>query len=139
MNKRELAWKYIKYIWKEEIYLVITVIYLLKLNQLNKYLLMWGFKDPFALLGYSGWKPVKYFVLASLLFIIGIIIEINGFQRFKEPQNDLAEMILSIIAIIIVPLLLITIIILINNPILKAILAGIAITVSAVYALANAN
>lgn len=110
--------------WKEIIFAVVMVIYLSQLHSLNKELNICNFDDAFALLEYKEWMPVKFFLVAVLLFLIGCLLIYGEARYWRRQCNSFEEMIIVLLTIIIMVGLLILLIIFINNPILKAILTA---------------
>lgn len=52
-----------QYLWQEEIYSIVSTVYLIALGRLNKELLKLNFESPFELLTYKEWLPIDYFVI----------------------------------------------------------------------------
>lgn len=117
MNVRECVENVI---W-EIVYFIVTVIYLFKLNVLNKELLLQDFDGSFELLAYKNNMPLKFFAIATVLFFIGCILVYWKIRYVRMESDSLEEMLISGLAIIVVVMLLVLIVIFINNPILRAV------------------
>lgn len=131
------VWRYIKILWLEEVYSVITLIYLFQLNALNKELLLKNFESPFQLLVYEEWRPIKFFVAALVFFGVGLVISWRGGNRIKDGDFTFCEVFIFIFALILVVTLLILIIVFINNPILRAVMIVCGLGVAILYGDAN--
>lgn len=105
----------------EIVYFIVTVIYLFKLNALNKELLLQDFDGSFELLVYKNNMPLKFFAIAAVLFLIGGILVYCKIRYVRMESDSLEEMLVSWLAIIVVVMLLVSIVIFINNPILRAV------------------
>lgn len=118
---------YVKFLLIEEIYSIVTAIYLVKLNKLNKVLSSERFDESIRLLAYNNWEPMKYFVIALCLFVLGgcIILRRVNYVRFKKLY--FGEMVSVLVAVMIMLILLILLFIFINNPILRAIFAALSV------------
>ncbi|WP_099221857.1 hypothetical protein [Listeria costaricensis] len=107
------------------IYAVITTIFLILLNKLNKVLLSKGYEeDPFALLAYNDGQPIKYFAFTLVLVICGAVLlyllsRCIRFGRDVEPW----EFILLVLLFLMVIISIVLIIKFICIPIFQAILA----------------
>lgn len=123
---------------KEIIYIILTIIYLVKLNILNKELLSCNFNNSFELLQYKNYTPVIYFAIAIALFFIGCFLEYRRFSCIWNQENSFEEIMLSLLALLLMPVLLILLIALIKIPILKAIFTIVGI-ITGVGALSNAK
>ncbi len=113
------------YFLPEEIYFVLTTIYLFFLNHLNKELKATSFENSFMLLHYQDNMPIKYFIIALFLFVAGGLILLNRFNRIRNYECRFWEMILAIIGMTLVIIFLILIFHFINNPILRAIMTTV--------------
>lgn len=127
---------YVEKLWYKIIYLLVVIVYLVRLSKLNKELLEYNFDDAFTLLKYNDGAPIKFFALAVVLFGIGCYMIFREVKRLKMEQGDFREITISICSIIGVVILLYLIFCFIDNPILRAILvamgtiAGFAISVT---------
>lgn len=118
MGAKDYFLKYLKNI----VYSIVTIIYLISLHVFNKELLNINFSNSFELLQYRSYLPLKYFGIAVLLFLIGGILFVRLFFTFRDDIESFKEAIILIIFEIVTLVLLISILILINNPILRAVL-----------------
>jgi len=119
MKPRDL----IKFVLFELIYLIICLAYMVQLKALNDKLLYLGLdNNAFELLMYDNYKAVYYFVGALILYAIGVLRLISKYTLIKSTYLNLEEIIISIFAMAIILILLITIFILIQNPVLRAII-----------------
>lgn len=114
---------YIKGELLEIIYSVVMIIYLFKLNTLNKELLSNNFDGAYDLLQYKDFVPIKFFGVAFGLFLVGCFLLYRGFHRVLKKRLSFEEIIISALAVIIIFILLIVLIVFIDNPILKAVLS----------------
>lgn len=117
----------IKYIlresWKEIVYLIVTVIYLIFLNRLNHILLSkFNNNDYFDILKYNNYETIIYFVIAIVLFFIGTMLIIYRWKEIRDIELEFEDIILNFIIMFILCVLMILIVIFINNPILRAVL-----------------
>lgn len=117
----------IKYIlresWKEIVYLIVTVIYLIFLNRLNHILLSkFDNDDYFNILFYNNYETIIYFVIAIVLFFIGTMLIIYRWKEIRDMELEFEDIILNFIIMFILCVLMILIVIFINNPILRAVL-----------------
>lgn len=112
---------FVKFLWKEMAYIILTSVYLVNLNDLNQKLNSLDSLNLVELLMYENSSALKYFALALLLFIVGLFIIICK-AKFIYPNEFVFEKsIASIIAIIITFIFLILIFFFINEPILRTI------------------
>lgn len=128
---------YVEKLWYKIIYGIGVFIYIIILNNFNKELLGHRFESPFRLLAYEDYAPIKYFVVALILCLFGIILICKEIQQLKSEDKSFEEITLSIFTLIIVGILLLVIIKCISIPILKAILCSISVIVGVVYVAAN--
>ncbi|NBA38120.1 hypothetical protein GVK96_01115 [Enterococcus hirae] len=104
------------------VYALCTIIFSVKLNRLNHYLLENGYDaNPIELLQYNDYQAVKYFLYTLLYGIVGMILVVYYFYCFKNGFLETDEAITAVVSIIVIIALLILLVCLINNPILKAI------------------
>lgn len=128
---------YIKFLLPEEIYAIITIIYLIRLNKLNKQLLSVKFGNSLELLAYDDSKPIRYFVIALILFVVGGIIIYFRIKKIQSENLCFRDMALSLVSIVIIIVFLMLLFVLINNPILRAILVVVAGGIAAICAAAK--
>lgn len=98
-----------------------NVIYLIKLNALNKELLSYNFSSAFTLLIYKNYEPLKFFGIASGLFLIGCILFNRGIHRIRWELESFEELVVSCLTTLAIIILLILLIVFIDNPILRAV------------------
>ncbi|WP_373193549.1 hypothetical protein [Enterococcus sp. RIT-PI-f] len=111
------------------IYEVFVVIFLIKLNELNTYLLK-EYSNAFfmELLQYNGWEPLKYFGMTIVLGAISIIGIVFCWNILKNSYVDVEEMFACILSILFCVVTIIILMKFISIPILKAVfLAAIAL------------
>jgi hypothetical protein len=116
---------YVVELLPEKIYIVVMSIYLFKLNRLNQVLLGIDFDNHYELLKYKGGTPIRYFVFALVLFAVGIFIIKERYKsiRYNTYSVEVRQVIFSFILMIVIVCLLWYLIVLINIPIFKAIVA----------------
>lgn len=113
--------KYFKILRIEIIYFVGVIVFLFFLNRLNHSL--GQYTNPLSLLLHDNYRPIKFFIVAIIFFVIGIAIIFKNIYEIKENEELLFEDVLyNVVIIVITVVLLILIFILINNPILRAII-----------------
>ena len=114
--------KILKQSWKEMLYGIFAIIFCIKLHLLNQELERISFSNDFELLQYKEYTPVTFFLLAVLFVILGayLVVE-NGIEIFSTEKFG-EVILLDGIKIIAILFLIITIVALINNPILRAVL-----------------
>lgn len=112
----------IKFIYKEVVYFVVLIVYLIRLNLLNKELLTeYVYEDSLELLVYREYLPLKYFAVAVLLTIVAVILIMRKIRLLRQESSEFAEVILSIVLIVFLVISIVLIIQFINHPILRAI------------------
>lgn len=105
----------------EIIYFVGVIVFLFFLNRLNHSLEQ--YTNPLSLLLHDNYRPIKFFIIAIFFFITGIAIIFRNVCEIKENEDLLFEDVLyNILVVVITVVMLILIFILINNPILRAII-----------------
>lgn len=129
--------EYIKFLLPEEIYVMITIVYLRKLDSLNKQLFSIRFESPLDLLVYDDSKPVWYFIVAVCLFIVGGIIIYHRVKSVFRKTLCFGEVVSSMVSIVVIISFLVLIYIFINNPILRAVLVAVAAGIAAICAFAK--
>lgn len=118
-----MNWKqYIQKIWYKLIYVIVCIIYLIKLNILNQELLSMQFDSPFHLLVYNHSIALWYFLIALALWIWGVIMIIESIKELRYVDWNVEEIVIPVLTIIISIALIIAIFVGIDNPILKAVL-----------------
>ncbi|MBF0798911.1 MULTISPECIES: hypothetical protein [Enterococcus] len=121
--------KIVKLLIPISIYEVFVVIFLIKLNELNAYLLK-EYSNAFfmELLQYNGWEPLEYFGMTVVLGAIGIIGIVFCWNILKNSYVDVEEMLACILSIFFFVVTIILLVKFISIPILKAVfLATIAL------------
>lgn len=110
------------------LYLAAMIPYLFKLNALNKALLSCTFGNPFALLQYKNYTPLKFFGIAVLLFLLGGILAYHVGYRIRREIESFGEIVTAFVALLMIIVLLALLIVFIDNPILRAVfMAGLVI------------
>lgn len=113
-------------LWKEGIYGVVVIIFCINLYLLNKELKVIEFANAFQLLLYKEYTPIKFFFGALILVAIGTYLMVKNISElFYTEKIFWEDMLIDAAKSILLFILIVTIIILINNPILRAILATI--------------
>lgn len=74
---------YLKKLWYKIIYVLFVIIYIIRLDKLNKQLLQKDFDSSFSLLKYNDYEPVSFFVIAMFLMLLAIIFIIRDFNSIK--------------------------------------------------------
>ena len=109
----------------EIVYLTITVIYLILLNNFNHVLLSKFDNDYYInILFYNNYETIIYFFIAFVLFVIGACLIVRRYRKIKYEDLEFEEIMLNLIAMFVLLILIILIIVFINNPILRAVLIG---------------
>ena len=116
-------------VFGELLYCIFTVVYLIKLNLLNKELFLRKFESSFELLRYKDFVPLKFFVVAVILFGVGCVFLHRRIRCIFTQSWEFDEMVISVMAILLVSILLITLIVFINNPILRAVCVSVLLVV----------
>lgn len=115
------------------IYILFVVIFLFRLNSLNKILLSIKFKNDIELLFYNDYIPIKYFGFAFLFFIIGIGIILYKLFYIRHNYLEFEETLFIFFSIVTIIVLIILLFVFINNPILRAIMASIGMLIGFIY------
>ncbi|ENM1174075.1 hypothetical protein [Listeria seeligeri] len=117
------------------IYTIVTTIFLINLNQLNKILLDGGYAEhAFALLKFNDYQPLEYFFVTMILSIAGGILTYFLYGSiFRCDETSPLEFLVLIICFMLVIVFIILLIYFIQNPIFQAILTvlclgGIGVT-----------
>ena len=108
--------------WYNLLYVVVTSVYLIRLVRLNEELLAEEFATAFELLLYKDAAAIKFFGMALLLFLLGIIF-ISVAVRLWRKAESFEEMVSVILTVAVIIMLLLLIIVFIDNPIFRAILS----------------
>lgn len=124
-------------LWYKIIYVIVVGIYIARLNVFNNELRIRHFDSAFSLLAYKEYASIKYFVVALILFLWGIILIYMEMQHIKCDEKLYEDIVISFFSIIVIVGLLIAIIVFISNPILRAILIAVSTVVGVVYVAAN--
>lgn len=115
---------------KEIIYLVVTVIYLIRLDNLNRELLSQNFAGAWELLAYKQYAALKFFCWAAILFFIGCVLLHSRICHMRRYEEAFGQILSSILAIAVISILLVLIFLFIDNPILRAVFTvGVVIAV----------
>lgn len=102
-------------------YIVSVIIYLIKLDGLNKLLLMkYPSNSPFAIMGHNNNQPLLYVIGAIIFYIVGILLIVYFSKSMSRVFIE--GTIFLIISVILIIVSLILIFFFINNPILRAFL-----------------
>ncbi|MBC1292241.1 hypothetical protein [Listeria booriae] len=111
------------------IYSTMTIIFLIKLNQLNKILLDRGdSENSLDLLSYNHGQPWKYFGIAGLLVIIGgLVIYFLFCYLMTGLEGNIFQALTIILFIILLIVLVVLLIKFIQIPILKAVFSVLCI------------
>ena len=114
---------------------IINLVFLLFLWNLNRELLSkFSSDESLKLLTYQNGKPIVFFVMTVLSIICGIIIVISRFKKILYEDPNLTEILYFGLSVLLISIIIITLIIAINNPILRAIVAVISACTAIVYA-----
>jgi hypothetical protein len=124
---------YIEYLIWEIIYSIVTIVYLVKLNMLNQKLLSINFDNEIALLKYADSTPVRYFILALILLVLGVVVAGRRWTYARDNALSIEKVVATILAILVIVILLIQIIVFINNPILRAVCIVLGFGTAIVY------
>jgi|GEM_PF-2546895 len=124
---------YVRYLWPEGLYSLITTVYLINLNKLNKKLLAINYDNPFQLLGYEDSTPLKCFAIALSLFFVGIAVIIYRIHSIKYYAFSFGEILSALLAILVIFIFLVLVFVFIDNPIFRAILAVLSIGIGSLY------
>lgn len=122
-----------KYMLPEEVYSVVTVIYLFRLNHLNKQLKSMNFDNPFELLAYEKFTPILYVIIAGVLVFASTQILLKRYRQLKYTECSFREIVFIICLSFWICILLVLILVFIDNPILRAILSALIIARSLIF------
>lgn len=108
---------------------LVSIIYLVMLNNLNRNLLRLGLQDsPIELLMYNDKQALQYFMFALLFAVLSAILMYHYYrQLINHSEEEILDLVLLLILILLNIVLIIAIIILINNPILRAVAFFVAL------------
>ena len=108
-------------------YIVSVIIYLIKLDGLNKLLLMkYPSNSPFKIIGHNNNQPLLYVIGAIIFYIVGILLIVYFSKSMSRVSIE--GTIFLIISVILIIVSLILIFFFINNPILRAFLVVIGLS-----------
>lgn len=114
----------VKTVLAETIYTVISIIFSINLYRLNQTLLNNNLDDSaLKLLSYAGGKPIKYLIITIILALIGVLLILHKYRVMRDRMLEAVELLLSIVCICIILAIIITLWILIDNPIARAAIA----------------
>ena len=134
-NYEDKIKKFLENFWIESLYSIINLVFLLFLWNLNRELLSkFSSEESLKLLTYQNGKPIVFFVMTVLSIICGIIIVISRFKKILYEDPNLTEILYFGLSVLLISIIIITLIIAINNPILRAIVAVISACTAIVYA-----
>ena len=134
-NYEDKIKKFLENFWIESLYSIINLVFLLFLWNLNRELLSkFSSDESLKLLTYQNGKPIVFFVMTVLSIICGIIIVISRFKKTLYEDPNLTEILYFGLSVLLISIIIITLIIAINNPILRAIVAVISACTAIVYA-----
>ena len=128
---------YLKRLWFKILYSVVVVIYLVRLDELNKQLIRYNFKSPIALLSYNDGVATMFFGYAVFFFCVGGLLEYLEYRWIRYKADGARDIIVSVCTMVVLGVLLILIIVFIDNPILKAVLMFVATIVGVIGALTS--
>jgi hypothetical protein len=111
------------------LYLIFGTIFLFRLDQLNKTLLLRQPAFSFGLLAFNDYQPLKYFVTAVLLGLVGFVFIRYFLKAIKEQQLGTLVLLSAVVLIFLVIALIILLIIFIDVPIFRAILSFLVMVV----------
>lgn len=133
-----MDWEYyIGKLWFKIIYFFSVIVYLVKLNKLNKELLARKFDSSFSLLAYKDYVPLGYFFIALVLFCIGCYLIYWEAKKLKIGVESFSEIVIAFVTIIVIIILLGMIIVDINNPIMRAVLISLIAIVGGAFVVSN--
>ena len=134
-NYEDKIKKFLENFWIESLYSIINLVFLLFLWNLNReFLSKFSSDESLKLLTYQNGKPIVFFVMTVLSIICGIIIVISRFKKILYEDPNLTEILYFGLSVLLISIIIITLIIAINNPILRAIVAVISACTAIVYA-----
>ena len=121
--------KYLSMFWLEITYLVVALLFMVRLSALNSILLAAQAEGAsnLDLLKQNNWQAVRYFGITALLFFIGIVCVYIGIKKVQLCYIECQEMLIRLLSIGCIILTEILLIKLIYIPILQAILSTVGI------------
>lgn len=119
--------------WYKIIYIVASIIYIILLKNLNKMLLSMHFNGSIPLLKFNNYIALKYFAVAVLLLMAGVIIIIKYVLDVKKGYRSFQDIVIDFFVSLLIFILLILIFINISVPILRAIFGLIATVMGVIY------
>lgn len=116
-----------KIFWKEILCVLMGTTFLWKLHCLNNELLsIYTLEDSFGIIFHKNGTPLIYFFFALLFAISGIWILVTRFKQILHNDLDKYDFFYNMITIIVISIFLILLWILIQHPILRAIITALA-------------
>lgn len=113
--------------WKEILCVILGATFLWRLHCLNNELLrIYTLDNSWGIIFHKNGTPLIYFALAILLTILGIMTLTTRFKQILFDDLDKYDFYYNSITIIVIIVFLVLLWILINNPILRAIMSVIA-------------
>lgn len=120
---------YLKLLSPISFYVVVSMFFLWKLKQLNLFLIKhYSDKDAITLIGHNDYQPLKFFVYAVLLVVIGGFFIYFFVRYLRNSCSKLGETICMLLSISLAIVLMLLIIRDINIPIFQAILSVLLLT-----------
>lgn len=114
-------------IFFEIVYLIYSIIYFFKLNNLNHILFNLNLKGAFEIISYNNKQPVYYVIGAIILLALSVILILSCFELARiENFSDIFLVLLLIVFILNIGVI-VFVWVLINNPILRAFMIVCAI------------
>ena len=120
----------------EVVFFVFSIIYDFCLYNLNIEIKKAGVTDPFEVLFFHNNQPVHYFVIAVIIFLIGILLSFWFYRTIFRGEGNTLTVFLLMYIILNVFILIITFC-LIDNPILRAVIVVIGVGFSVLNASAT--
>lgn len=137
-NRKTEIKKYLRMVWPELAFSAGMIAFLVKLFHLNEELIAGQYtNNAIMLISYDDFKPLKYFAVAVVFAIIGVLLISYKLSRIKNSEESFGEIVVSLAAVLAIAALILLLIILINNPILKAILTCLCFIIGGGYLIAS--
>lgn len=114
--------RYLKVIYIELLYLFFSSIFLYRLNNLNRKLIL---QDEHNILSYNSYQPVHFLITSAILIIIAVYIIKYRWTYVFSHTEEFGEICTIFIANVIIIFSIYLIIVFINHPILRAFLKAI--------------
>ena len=129
LNVMFVVKKYLRMLWLEITYLVVALLFMVRLSALNSILLAAQAEGAsnIDLLKQNNWQAVRYFGITVLLFIIGIVCIYMVIKKVQLRYIECQEMLIRLLSIVCIILTEILLIKLIYIPILQAILSTVGL------------